>query len=191
MESTVVRFTLCEFARMAEAGVFDDREGVRIELVEGEVCEMMSPINPPHVEIVKRLSAWASNSLPPRMGAVYSQSPLQLASTESVLQPDLYVARPGDYWKRWPNESEALLVVEVADSSLNRDLGDKATLYSRSGIADYWVVDVEHESIHVHRDPDTGSKGGYRSRRVSGKSESVSPLAFPDISLKVGTLLVK
>ena len=188
MQSTAVRFTLAEFARMGEAGVFDDRERVRIELIEGEIREMMSPTNPPHVEIVKRLSNWASDSLPRDARDVYGQSPLQLTATESVPLPDLYIAKPGSYWKKLPNESEALLVIEVADSSRNRDLGEKASLYSRSGIADYWVVDVANECIHVHRDPDTEKQGGYQSIRVFGKGDSVSPLAFPEVSLKVETV---
>ena len=191
MQSTAVRFTLAEFVRMAEAGVFDDRERVRIELVEGEIREMMSPTNPPHVEIVQALSTWAVTSCPAEGAKVYSQSPLQLNSTESVLEPDLYVAKPGKYRQRWPNESEALLVVEVSDSTRRHDLGEKALLYSRSGIADYWVVDVAKERIHVHRDPDTKKQGGYRSIRVFGKSDSVSPLAFPVISLEVEALFAE
>ena len=188
MQSTAVRFTLAEFARMAEAGVFDDREGVRIELVEGEIREMMSPANPPHVQIVQALSTWAVTSFPVDGAKVYSQSPLQLNSTESVLEPDLYVVRPGNYWRRWASESEAMLVAEVADSSRNRDLSEKASLYSRSGIADYWVVDVARECIHVHRNPNTEGQGGYESIRVFGKGDSVSPLAFPEVSLKVETV---
>ena len=188
MRSTAVRFTPAEFVRMGEAGVFDDRERVRIELIEGEIREMMSPTNPPHVEIVKRLSNWASDKLPRDARDVYGQSPLQLTATESVPLPDLYIAKPGSYWKKLPNESEALLVIEVADSSRHRDLGEKALLYSRSGIADYWVVDVAKECVHVHRDPDTEKQGGYRSIRVFGKGESVFPLAFLEVSLKVETL---
>ena len=93
--------------------------------------------------------------------------------------------------KRWPNESDTLLVVEVADFSLNRDLGEKALLYSRSGIADYWVVDVTNECVHVHRDPDTEKRHGYQSIKVFGKGESVSPLAFPEVSLKVEALFAE
>ena len=188
MESTAVRFTLSEFGRMAEAGVFDHREGTKIELVEGEIREMMSPTNPPHAETVQALVVWAMTSFPPKTGKPYSQSPLQLNSTESVLEPDLYVAKPGKYRQRWPNESEALLVVEVSDSTLMHDLGEKALLYSRSGIADYWVVDVTNECIHVHRHPDAERQGGYRSIQVFGKGDSLSPLAFPEVSLKVETV---
>jgi Uma2 family endonuclease len=187
MESTAVRFTIPEFVRMGEAGVFDDRERVRIELIEGEIREMMSP-NPPHGVYVQRLLAWAFGKIPTNLGTVFSQHSLQLTPVESVVEPDLYVVVPGDYLRRLPNELEAMLVAEVADSSRNRDLGEKASLYSRSGIADYWVVDVANECIHVHRDPDTEGQGGFRSIRVVGKGDSVSPLAFPDISLKVETV---
>ena len=191
MESMAVRFTLTEFARMAEAGVFDNRERVRIELIEGEIREMMSPTNPPHGNTHQRLIAWAFRKIPADIGTVFSQYSLQLTATESVLEPDLYVAVPTDYAQRWPNESEALLVVEVSDATLMHDLGEKALLYSRSGIADYWVVDVAKECVHVHRDPDTEKQGGYRSIRVFGKGESVSPLAFPEISLKVEALFAE
>jgi len=191
MESTAVRFTIPEFIRMAEMGVFDDRERVRIELIEGEVREMMSPTNPPHGNTHQRLIAWAFRKIPADIGTVFSQYSLQLTATESVLEPDLYVAVPTDYAQRWPNESEALLVVEVSDSTLMHDLGEKASLYSRSGISDYWVVDVARECIHVHRDPNTEGQGGYRSIHVFKKAESVSPLAFPEISLQVKTLFAE
>ena len=187
MESTAVRFTIPEFVRMGKAGVFDDRERVRIELIEGEIREMMSP-NPPHGVYVQRVMTWAVENTPKNLGTVFIQHSLQLTPVESVVEPDLYVVVPGDYLRRLPNESEAMLVAEVADSSRNRDLGEKALLYSRSGIADYWVVDVAGECIHVHRDPDTEKGSGYQSQRVFGKGESVSPLAFPEASLEVGAL---
>ena len=187
MESTAVRFTPAEFIRMGEAGVFDDRERVRIELIEGEIREMMGP-NAPHGVYVQRLLAWAFSKIPADTGTVFCQHSLQLTPVESVVEPDLYVVVLGDYLRRLPNELEAMLVAEVADSSRNRDLGEKALLYSRSGIADYWVVDVAKECIHVHRDPDAEKQGGYRSIRVFGKSDSVSPLAFPEVSLKVETV---
>ena len=187
MESTAVRFTPAEFIRMGEAGVFDDRERVRIELIEGEIREMMSP-NAPHGVYVQRVMTWAVENTPKNLGTVFCQHSLQLTPVESVVEPDLYVVVLGDYLRRLPNELEAMLVAEVADSSRNRDLGEKASLYSRSGIADYWVVDVARECIHVHRNPNTEGQGGYESIRVFGKGDSVSPLAFPEVSLKVETV---
>ncbi len=53
-----------------------------------------------------------------------------------------------------PTHEDVLLISEVADSSLEQDLGEKAKLYAEHRIPEYWVVDVRSEQVHVHRKPE-------------------------------------
>jgi Uma2 family endonuclease len=83
--------------------------------------------------------------------------------------------------------------VEVADSSLAFDIGDKASLYAAAGITDYWVVDLAHGRLYVFRDPrpEQGQRFGHSYFRQSllGPADRVSPLAAPGASILVGELL--
>jgi Uma2 family endonuclease len=74
------------------------------------------------------------------------------------------------------------LVIEVSNSTLDFDLKNKAGLYGRAAIADYWVLDVIGRQLVVHRDPRNGM---YRSVMAFGEHESVAPLARPDASFRV------
>jgi Uma2 family endonuclease len=78
-----------------------------------------------------------------------------------------------------------LLVIEVSESSLAYDRGEKANLYAASGLKDYWVVNVNDSCIEVHRRPRSGE---YRNIETFSTGQSVSPLAFPEITLKVESL---
>jgi Uma2 family endonuclease len=85
------------------------------------------------------------------------------------------------YRARDPGPSEVLLLVEVADTTLDFDTTTKAGLYARAGIADYWVLDVNKSRIIVHREPVGGE---YRSLTVYESEEPVSPLAAPEASFR-------
>jgi hypothetical protein len=86
-----------------------------------------------------------------------------------------------------------LLVIEVADSSLAYDLGDKASLYAAADISDYWVVDVIHTRLHVFREPRTDPLAphgsSYSNHVFLQRGESVAPLAVPGSPIRVDDLL--
>jgi Uma2 family endonuclease len=83
--------------------------------------------------------------------------------------------------------------LEVADSSLSFDLGDKASLYAASGIEDYWVLDVVNRRLHILRDPRPDSNQrfgfGYSQQRSFWPADRVSPLALPQSTMVVSNLL--
>ncbi|MEN2982165.1 MAG: Uma2 family endonuclease [Thermus sp.] len=114
------RISLEEFHRMVEAGVFP--EDLRLELVEGELLEM-SPIGPKHAAVVRRLTALFAPLAHQGQALLSVQNPLAVG--ESLLYPDLALLKPHPqgYQDRHPWGAEALLVVEVADTSLDYDLG--------------------------------------------------------------------
>lgn len=183
--STTTRLTIEQFDQMIADGAFDNplrRE--RIELVDGELRQM-SPIGPVHDDIVRRLTRWSCQVLNEREGEVGIQMSIDLPDFESVLEPDVAWVRNRDYSRKRPSAADALLVIEVADSSLRYDRGEKAAKYAASGIADYWVVDVPSRVIHVYRHP---QPGGFASCQTLRGDERVSPLAAPTAELVVDSL---
>lgn len=169
-----------DYERMAELGFFQDR---RVELVEGTVYEFMTPQKNPHVTGVHKGLAALLAAFPSGW-YVRCQSPLAL-SLKSMPEPDLAVVAGGpDDYQAPP--SEAVLIVEVADSSQIHDRKRKAKVYAEAGIADYWIVSLRLDAVEVFRDP---QEGAYRSRRIYRRGETVSPVARPEASIAVDDLL--
>jgi Uma2 family endonuclease len=160
-----------------------------VELIEGEILQM-APIGPEHVT--------ATHSLYDCLRRVFGkgyvvrmQSPLSLGDSEP--QPDLAVVAgsPSDFQHAHP--THAVLVIEVAQSSLPYDREVKSSLYARAGIPDYWVLDIENRRLEVYRDPaeslDAPFGYAYRTRLVLSPRDTIAPLARPDRALRVRRLL--
>jgi Uma2 family endonuclease len=143
-------FTVDEYHRMGEAGVLPRSD--RIELIEGDVL-VMSPVGSLHVGTVIALTA-ALSRVVGESGRLSVQSPLQL-DNHNEPEPDVVVLRPRDdfYRTALPRPADALLVVEVADSSLTYDQSIKVPLYARHGIPEVWIVDLAAKEIEVCRSP--------------------------------------
>jgi Uma2 family endonuclease len=177
------RITLDEYHRMAEAHIFDPDS--RIELIEGELIEM-APIHPPHASAVDRITQRFVTEFAGR-GWVRCQNPVTLRPS-SEPQPDLVLARldPHGYRDHHPHASDILLLVEVAESSLEADRSKKIPLYARSRIPEVWLVNLIAGEVIVHRQP-TGA--WYGSIHTLPRGDSISPMAFPDVSVAVEDLL--
>ena len=173
------RFDVDAFARMGEAGVFNEDE--RVELIDGEVREM-TPIGPPHAGIVNRLTELLVTHLAGR-ATVIVQNPIRL-DRHTEPQPDLVVARrrKGFYADRHPEPGDVLLVVEVADSSVRYDRAEKAPRYGRAGIPETWLVDVEAGAVTVYADP---GPQGYARQQVRRRGERMAAASVPDLDLAV------
>ena len=172
------RFTRGEYWRMAEVGILGERE--RVELIAGEIVEM-APIGRRHRAFVDNLNRLLTRRLPD--GAIVSvQGPLAL-SDDTEPQPDLTVlrCRAVPYKDRDAWAEDALLVVEVAETSLRYDRSTKRRLYAEAGIPEYWVVDCTAETVEVHRDP---GPDGYRDVRLVAGAATLVPQAFPDVTLR-------
>jgi hypothetical protein len=114
------------------------------------------------------------------------QNPVALGD-RSLPQPDLALLkwRKDGYTSHHPTPEDVLLVVEVADTTLDFDLGPKARLYARSGIPELWVVDLERQAVHVCREP---SGEGYGSTAASRAPDTLRPLALADVGVPVISL---
>lgn len=113
------------------------------------------------------------------------QSAIRLPQGQSEPEPDLVWVVERDYSHGKPTPRDILLVIEVADSSLDHDLGEKAALYAAAGIQDYWVVDLIDRRIVVHHDP---APEGYRDVRGCSGEDEVRPLAHPGGVLRPSSL---
>jgi Uma2 family endonuclease len=171
--ATRYRFRVEEFER-AFQGV------PHVELLRGEVYQM-SPIGPKHVHKVAQLDARLQETLRGK-AVVLVQSPLRLFE-DSEPEPDLLVLRPPleRYQDRLPTPEDVLLLVEVADTSLEFDREVKLPLYAEAGIPEVWLVNLKENLLEVYRDP----RGGrYREIRLLSPEEEVSPTLLPEVSLR-------
>ncbi len=171
-ETGHVRWTRDGFRMMADAGLFADG---RYELLEGEIVKIMP--NEPHTFVNMELL----RALVECFGWDYVRLPGSLAATPtSEPEPDVSVTvKPRrEYLKTGiPPGSEFRLVVEVSDSTLWRDKGQKAKLYATAGVPEYWVVNITGRTVIVHRRP-VGED--YQSIVTYNENESISPEAAPE-----------
>lgn len=184
--STIARLTLGEYDRMIERAVFErDR---RIELIHGELREM-SPIGDPHRDAVNVLTnEWFAAQSTADFRAkvtVQVQSPIRLPAQASSPIPDMSWIAKGARAAASDGADEVFLVIEVADSSLDTDRGEKALLYAEAEIPDYWIVNLVDQCVEVHREP---RRGRYRSLTTYGEGDEIRPLLFPDFPLQANLL---
>lgn len=178
------RITLEEYHRMVDAGVFTEES--RIELIEGELLEPVSPIGMPHSASTVRINALLVREFGER-ALVRCQVPITLPN-DSEPQPDFSVARyrQREYLDHHPYPEDLLLVIEVADSSRDFDRRRKIPLYGRCGVPEAWVVDVVERALYIYREPcDTG----YAKIRTANAGEVIAPEAFPHARLAVDAML--
>lgn len=174
--------TIDQFEQAWEDGAF--APDARLELIRGEVVEM-SPIGDPHFLSVMFLGDLLPELRPKGISSL--QGPLRLPLQESVPQPDAVVFRRRSNFKtRPPRGKDALFVVEVSDSTLAYDRDVKMPLYAEVGIPEAWLVDLNAETIWVHRRP---SPGGYQEVRAYNRGETIYPEAFPETGFAVDAIL--
>ena len=171
-------FSVEDFHVMAEAGVFHEEE--RVELMNGVIIAMPVPgIDHCYAvdELAERLIIELSG-----LARVRVQGTLLLERAE--VMPDIVVLRRRRdlYRNARPSAEDALLVIEVSDSTLRYDLNAKLAMYAESGARETWIANIPARRVEVYTDPIGGT---YLTRRVFEVGQSVSPLAFPDVSIPV------
>jgi Uma2 family endonuclease len=174
-----------EYERLVDLGIF---VGERLELLDG-VLVVREPQGSSHAAIVTQigqvLAVVFGHGWHPRL-----QAPLALGE-HSEPEPDVAVVtgRARDYLAAHP--TTAVLVIEVADSSLRLDRRFKAEVYARAGLQEYWIVNLGEAALEVHREPELGTDDlwRYRSIEVLRPPASVRPLAVPRVEISVADLL--
>ncbi|WYL97063.1 MAG: Uma2 family endonuclease [Gloeotrichia echinulata IR180] len=176
-------WTVEEYHRMAEAGIFGGDE--RVELLAGKII-WMSAKGTAHRSAVARTDRLLQNSLR-NLALICVQDPVKL-NERSEPEPDIAVVKvdPLDYADHHPTPGEIYLIIEVADSSLKVDCETKAQAYSQAGIRDYWVLDVVNRQLHIFREP---TEDGYQNEIILGENGTISPLQFPDLQIAIFDML--
>jgi Uma2 family endonuclease len=172
-------FTIDELEAMVRLGIIGQNE--RVELIEGQIVKM-NPQGTGHIWAVGALVEHFSRRPGTRLA---TQGTLELA-TWSGPEPDLIVLRASRSRRRRPRPEDALLIVEVANTSLSYDRRTKAAIYAQAGIPEYWIVDLNGERIEVYTEP---SKIGYRALRVYGRDEQIAPGFSADLRIDVSAIL--
>ena len=173
------QWTLQEFDRLAELGIFTEDD--RIELIGGEIVPM-SPKGNRHEIVRGKLLNFLFRHLPD--GLQLFSEPGWRPDGKTYLEPEVLICRDGLLANSVP-PGEVLLLIEVADTSYGFDTGRKAEVYAALGVRDYWVLNTNTLITRVHREP-----GGSRFANVNEvvASELLSPHLIPRLSLKLDDL---
>lgn len=182
------RWTRLEYDRLIEKGVFGTED--RIELLGGALV-VREPQGSPHAMGI-RMAEEALRRVFAAGWDVRGQLPVAL-DDDSEPEPDISVV-PGSFRDyRHGHPPRAVLIVEVAESSLSLDRALKGSLYARARVPEYWIVNLVDRALEVHRDPaaDAAARYGWRYTTVAvlRVGETVTPLSAPDSPISVGELI--
>jgi Uma2 family endonuclease len=172
-----------EYERMGRAGVFG--ESTRLELLEGEIYEM-SPIGSPHAACVKYLNMLFNRLFSGKM-LVGVQDPIRVDDF-SEPQPDIALLRWRDdfYKSSHPTPADVLLVIEVADSTVESDRSYKLPLYAKAGIPEVWIVNLPDETIELYAEP---ASGVYQASKTFKRGEEVQAQGVSELRVGVADIL--
>ncbi len=180
----VYRFSVQQYHQIIDTGML---AGQNCELLHGVILE--KPVaNPPHASTTRKLTRFFFEFFPDPEWVVGVQATITLKDSEP--EPDLFVAHgpEEEYASRHPEPSDLVLVIEVADTSLEVDRTLKLSLYSSSKISQYWIVDINARTIEVYTQPRGGKNPGYRHRVEYGPEDAVPVVVA---GKKLGSIPVK
>ncbi len=180
--SSICKLTGAEFDAMAQSGSFDVLGPKKIELIHGEL-RIMNPAGPVHEDIIDYLNRWSMNCASAEVATIRVQS--GFVCEDHRPEPDVLWLRPRRYLRRRPTPADVLLLIEVADSSLAGDLTEKADIYAKSGVCEYWIVDIPNERLHCLRDSDGST---YRNISLFTAPQQPSPACLPAARLDLADL---
>ena len=180
-----IRWTVDEYYQMYELGLFYGR---RVELIKGEIFEM-SPMLSPHatsIQLVLRVLLGIFD----KGFVVRPQMPMSFSKIDEP-EPDVAVVKGSIRGFTEAHPTTAVLLVEVALTSLRFDRTKKLRLYAENRIQDYWIVNLKQRRLEVFRQPITVESGGfdYAEKLVLSEGQFICPLEKPDARIKVADLL--
>jgi len=179
-QKALAKWTVTDYHQMIAAGILVDRA---VELLQGDIVEM-SPEGPLHYFLADSGAAYLRTVLADR-AYIRFNGPITL--THSEPEPDLAMVQPPRerYQTQHPTPPDIFWLIEIAQSSLLKDLEDKRRIYAAANIPEYWVIDVAARCLICFREP---QQGDYQ-QRLELTQGNLSPLAFPTIALSVTRLL--
>lgn len=176
-------FNVAEYYRMAAAGIFSEDD--RVELIEGEIIEM-NPIGSRHAACVGRLTELLGR-LAGDKAIVWVQNPVQVNDYSEPLPDVALLKRRDDFYAQAnPQPTDVLLIIEVADSSVEYDHEIKIPLYARAGIAEVWLVNLPKDTIEIYTLPLDET---YREIRLVKRGESLAAKSIPNLIIDADSVL--
>jgi Uma2 family endonuclease len=184
LETKVRTWTVEEYHRMLSAGILAEDE--RVELLSGQILEM-SPQEPPHSATNRRTSRYLDRLLA-EIADVRTQLPITLRP-DSEPEPDIAIVRldAKEYADHHPSVPEIFWAIEISDTTLRKDRQQKALIYARAGILEYWVLDIKNRLAYIFRNP---SADGYRWEQQLTPGDSICPVAFPSLEIALTELFL-
>jgi len=174
-----LHWTLAEFERLAELGIFTEDD--RIELIGGELVPM-SPKGNRHEIVCAALHNWLRRNLPGEID--YHMEPGWRADAANYFEPDFLIG-PAAFNPTSIRPEDVVLLIEVAHSSLAFDTTTKAGQYGSLGVSEYWVVNAASLATRVHREP---SAAGYAHMRTIPGNEPLTTLPVPSLVVTLANL---
>ncbi len=177
------RFSVEEFNKLGEAGIFDEDD--RVELLDGEII-VMSPIGSRHAGTVMQINWALQHKLDDRV-LFNLQNPAVLDDFSEPL-PDITLLKPrADFYKTaHPRPEDILLLVEVSDTTLAYDRGRKLRKYAEREIREVWIVNVNANRIERYCSPVASA---YSIAEKKERGDQISIAAFPDVVFAVEELI--
>ncbi len=176
-------FTVGDYHKLAEVGILKDTD--RVELLNGQIFTM-SPIRSPHAGIVDDLFEMLVLKLHGK-AVVRGQNPVQIDDF-SEPEPDIAIAhyKSDKYRSAHPTPEELYLIIEVSDTTLERDQTVKMSLYANANIPEYWIVNLNDRQIEIHRQPKSGE---YHFKQIISESGVVECKSF-DFALQYDDVFI-
>jgi Uma2 family endonuclease len=183
MVNTQIRpITIDDYHRMIATGIV--HEGDRIELISGQIFNMAAK-GTRHTFSTTELMGELLTILGKR-AKIRCQEPITLPNNTEP-EPDIVIARlrKDSYIDSHPSPADIILVIEVADSTLNFDRGTKAPLYAAAGISEYWIVNLIDDRLEIYRQPEGAI---YTSTQIILPPRSVNLPQFSEITFDIATI---
>lgn len=177
---TFVKWTVSDYHKMIESDILTGRN---CELIDGEIIEM-SPELPDHYNTAKRSVNYLANLLQGKADVRFN-GPITLSNSEP--EPDVAIVKLPEnrYNQHHPYPDDIFWLIEVANTSLSKDLLIKRKIYAQAEIAEYWVINLPTQELIVFRNP---NKGNY-SLEIKWQEPIINSLAFPDIDIIISQML--
>ncbi len=174
--------TVSEYDRMIEAGIYTEND--HIELLNGEIIEIM-PKGTKHTSANSKIIRFFIRFFAEKI-IVRSQDPIRLDDF-SEPEPDIVLANwdEKEYSENHPTPADIVLVMEISDTTLAYDREDKARAYSRNGIQQYLLLNLQNETLEDYREP---TADGYGFKRTHRQGDVFNLVAFPETEIKFGDL---
>jgi len=188
-----IRWTFKQYEKMDELGYL---RAERVQLIDGEIL-IMAAANAPHAYAAMYTLYEIMRIFGGRAGSFDIRSAAAIPFLNSAPEPDISVlignAQINESSLSGP--ASVILAIEVSDTSLRYDIGEKASLYASVGIADYWVVDIPNEQVRIFRDPQPDAQQpfgfGYAIVTLHPRTDTIAPLSMPNGMILVDDLLLR